>query len=88
MITPNYVDFMPDPAATFDDHQHPRDPVNIPPTPDTFGYLKEACIRMNRRWALNAAGDVAKAADEGREIGKLLRAHIERSQQEEDREKR
>jgi hypothetical protein len=87
ILIPNYVDFMPDPSATFDDIEHPRSPITIPSAPDTFGYLKEACNRMDKRWALQVAGEAAKAADEGREIGRLLRAHIARSQEDQDRER-
>jgi hypothetical protein len=78
ILSPNFVDFMPDPAATFDDLQKPRDPVHIPSAPDLFGNLKEACIRMDRRWALVRAEDWAKIPAEEQEISRLVTDHMTR----------
>jgi hypothetical protein len=34
ILIPNYVDFMPDPSATFDDLEHRRSTITIPSAPD------------------------------------------------------
>ncbi len=79
IVTPNYVDFMPDPTANFDDLDNARNPITIPSAPDRFGYLKQACIRMDKRWLLNAAGEKAKADYEEKKIVELIQSHIRRS---------
>lgn len=78
IVTPNYVDFMIDPTAIFDDPGRSRDSVGIPLASDDFGLLKDACARIDRRARAFEDEDVTIAAYEGKKITELLRAHLRR----------
>ena len=51
---------------------------HIPMVPDTFGYLKKACAKMDYRAKLLEADEGSKAAYEQKKITELLDSHLGR----------
>jgi hypothetical protein len=79
IIKPNFVDFMPDPSATFDDPRRSRPAVHVPLVPDGSGDLKKACERMDRSNLLLHEGDMEKAQYENGKAAELVKGVIKRA---------
>ncbi len=76
IVVHDYTYFMADPTATFDNPNRARPSWHIPMVPDTHGYLRKACERMDYRARLCEAGEEAKAAYEQKKIVELLDRHL------------
>jgi hypothetical protein len=74
IFTDEYTYFLSDPAATFTDYKSCRPSRHMPMVPDTHGYLKKACERMDSRAEAIQRGDEAKANYELGKIQELLQS--------------
>jgi hypothetical protein len=76
-LVDQYVDFMIDPAATFENTDHARRSRVIPIIHDKYDYLIKACEWAERAIASRDAGDESKAAYADKKVMELLNRHYE-----------
>ena len=72
------MDFMIDPAATFDNPERARPGRVIPIVADTYGYLRKACEWAEAAIAMRDAGDESKAAYADKKVTEFLNRHYDK----------
>jgi hypothetical protein len=78
-IIDTHVDFMIDPAATFDDPKRARPSRVIPMTADTYGYLRKACEWAEAALDERESGDESKkAAYADKKVTEFLNRHYDK----------